>query len=1202
MREGDSGPGVCSEDLLLADRAVAQGLAPREAVEECLSTIRRLAEAGVSPLPRLAELLARKGHAVSQATDATVVRPSDPGESRATAVVRRLHPDRSFESKYAVAGEIARGGMGVILDGKDLEIRRELAIKVMRDGVASAPGQLARFVEEAQIQGQLEHPNICPVHEIGTDSQGRPYFTMKKVKGRSLAETLQAPSLPSLHQLLEIFAKVCDAVAFAHSKGVIHRDLKPANIMIGEFGEVLVMDWGLAKIMGHDDAQRDRLVISDRAESGALLSTAGSAIGTPSYMPPEQALGEIDKIDERSDIYALGGILYSILALRPPVEGATLREVLARVAENAIVPPTRRAPGRPIPPDLEAAAMKALAGDRGKRYASVREFKTDIEAFLEGRTLAAAEYSLLQLAAKWFRRNRVFAVTASVAAAILLGGAVFYVATVTRERAAAEAAARREKAEAARARGAEGVADRARRETEVRLAEGLVAQGDSVGLNGRWGEAKALFAEATAVFERAGIPPVDAELGMWEAWRHSPPPLLSLTAHLSPIASVAIAPDGRRAISSGHDSNLRLWDLPTGRVRRVIPLPAISLSVAFSPDGRHALSALGDAARLLDPETGAEIRAMASHAGGVRAVAFSPDGTRALSAGDDGTVRVSDVGTGRELLRLQGHDSTVYCAAFTPDGKRILSGGRDKTLRAWDAVTGKETAALRGHTNDVISLSVSRDGRRAVTGGRDNAVRIWDLESGESLRTLAHTSSVHAVAVAPNGRHVLTGEADRRLRLWDIEAGAVILDFHGHVGPVYAVALSPDGRLALSGGIDPRVFLWDIMPEGHVRSYVGHVGPVPAVSLSADGRTLLSGGWDRSVRLWDIETGRVLKTLAGHAGPVNAVALIGEGGRALTGGNDRVLRLWEIRTGAVVRQWRGHESGIGAMAVTVDGRRAISGSTGGEVRLWDLSREDGARVLAERGPEVLCAGFSGDGRRAIAGGKDFEARVWDVETGVLARTLPHPGQEVTGVALSPDGARALTVTRDGMVKLWDAATGRDIRLLEVASPGAWVAALSPDGRTAAGGSVARGLRLWDAETGRERRTFVGHTDRVTSIAFSPDSRWIVSSSNEKAVRSGVAIRRWGFPGRPPFATFPTPDAGSAELGAWYAFRGLWGWAAELLDEARAGGAKVSSLTLARALWMKGDLGGAKREFERALAEKEAPESYLQICLKAVSRD
>ena len=291
--------------------------------------------------------------------------------------------------KYEVGGMIAKGGMGVILSAKDLNIRRTVAMKVMLNPGDVAKPQILRFIEEAQVTGQLEHPSIVPVHELGVDASDNVYYTMKYVKGVTFKDILNGLSEGDrgtirdypLNRLLNIFLKTCEAMAFSHTRGVVHRDLKPENIMVGDHGEVLVMDWGLAKVLAAGRREGEARHSQERSEgdggakvlgrsgehgshesheahaglpggasavdsvrsdeSDEVLKTMeGEIMGTPQFMAPEQALGKIDAIDARTDIYALGAILYNILTLQPPITGKNIRQVLLKVSKGDIIPPT----------------------------------------------------------------------------------------------------------------------------------------------------------------------------------------------------------------------------------------------------------------------------------------------------------------------------------------------------------------------------------------------------------------------------------------------------------------------------------------------------------------------------------------------------------------------------------------------------------------------------------------------------------------------------------------------------------------------------------------------------------------------------------------------------------------------------------------------------------------------------------------------
>jgi serine/threonine protein kinase len=288
---------------------------------------------------------------------------------------------------------IGRGGSGVVIRAFDKDILREVAIKVLDPEVLTDAPQIDRFAEEARITGQLEHPNVPPVYELSFDRCGRRFLSMKLIEGATLEATLnrlgnaRLDAAP-LADLLQVFVKVCDAVSFAHSRGVIHRDLKPTNIMVSDFGQVYVLDWGIARVrapgVGVEGAHQTRVRVSPDEAEQSELDPPGSLVGTVCYMAPEQLQGRHDKLDERTDVFALGATLYQILAGRPPLTPEIVRAIWMRKTPPPLVPPDRIVPGARVPPELSRIAVRATSYDPADRYASVDEMKRDIETFQRG--------------------------------------------------------------------------------------------------------------------------------------------------------------------------------------------------------------------------------------------------------------------------------------------------------------------------------------------------------------------------------------------------------------------------------------------------------------------------------------------------------------------------------------------------------------------------------------------------------------------------------------------------------------------------------------------------------------------------------------------------------------------------------------------------------------------------------------------------
>ncbi len=371
--------------------------------------------------------------------------PGEKEDPSASQFITRQEP-----KKYKVGNVLASGGMGKILDVKDLNCRRSVAMKVIKDPGKVKSKHILRFIVEAQITAQLEHPSIVPVYELSVDGKGNVFYTMKKVNGMTLVEILNNIRAEnqevldnfSLIRLLSIFCKICEAVAFAHSKGIIHRDLKPENIMVGDFGEVMLMDWGLAKILSNKDDidfiedesdidGNDSIdsIFSDKKVSSSIKTMSGQIMGTPGFMPPEQALGKVNDIDMRSDIYALGGILYNMLTLTAPISGLNLKKIIRDIVEGNIKDPIEfnseylfpHCPNKKIPEPLAAVAMKALESSPSERYQTIQDLQKDIENYLNGFATSVEDAGFFRLLTLLVKRHKKEIIVILISLVILMG-------------------------------------------------------------------------------------------------------------------------------------------------------------------------------------------------------------------------------------------------------------------------------------------------------------------------------------------------------------------------------------------------------------------------------------------------------------------------------------------------------------------------------------------------------------------------------------------------------------------------------------------------------------------------------------------------------------------------------------------------------------------------------------------------------------
>jgi serine/threonine-protein kinase len=420
----------------LAQVLVEQGwLSPddRADVDKLLS--RKLAKHGGDAKAGLAEVTTDQvRQSLAGVNDADVHRslagPTPPPQGRVLLATTAYVPEA--RDRYTLSRLHATGGIGRVWLARDASLGRDVALKELRPERAGHPAQWGRFLREAQVTGQLEHPGIVPVYEVGRrpDDQA-PFYTMRFVRGRRLAEAARAyhercgrgeAGPLEVRELLTAFVGVCHAVAYAHSRGVLHRDLKPQNVVLGDFGEVIVLDWGLAKVMGEagGDATVDSAPVALAGEGSRDETVAGQVLGTPAYMAPEQAEGRQDLLDARTDVYGLGAVLYEVLAGRPPFGGGDTTTVLRRVAHEAPQPPRVVAPG--VPRALEAVCLKALAKRPERRYASAKELAEDVKRFLADEPVTAYRDPLMTRLTRWGRRHRTPAAVVAVALLTALGG------------------------------------------------------------------------------------------------------------------------------------------------------------------------------------------------------------------------------------------------------------------------------------------------------------------------------------------------------------------------------------------------------------------------------------------------------------------------------------------------------------------------------------------------------------------------------------------------------------------------------------------------------------------------------------------------------------------------------------------------------------------------------------------------------------
>ncbi|MGO9916156.1 MAG: WD40 repeat domain-containing serine/threonine protein kinase [Isosphaeraceae bacterium] len=996
---------------------------------------------------------------------------------------------------YEIVREIARGGMGVVFQARQISLNRTVALKMILAGQLADETDVMRFHTEAEAAAHLDHPGIVPIFEVG-QHDGQHFFSMAFVEGRSLAQRLAEGPMPA-RESAALLLQVAEAIEYAHRRGVIHRDLKPANILLDAEDRPRVTDFGLARRV--------------RADGG--LTGSGQMMGTPSYMPPEQAGGKQGEVGPAADVYALGATLYCMVTGRPPFQAATAMETVLQVISDEPVLPRRL--NASIPRDVETICLKCLEKEPGKRYAGAAALGQDLRRVLAGEPIVARPVTRLERAVKWARRRPAIAALLGLVAlvtALGLGGVLWQWRAAVLARGAAERETIRANAQAELAEqrlydvrmtlipqywDGQDPPPLAQHQMKRQRPDQIVDR--HVDFSAPNGARLRRLLDEQLPASRGGA---DRRGFEWYYWRRKiASGHITLSGHAAPVESVAFSPDGRRLASAG-GQQVKVWDAATGReILTFNGHTALAHGVAFSPNGKRIASAGGDqVVRLWDADTGKVELVLSGHSAPVFGVAFSPNGRLLASAGADENVLLWDTTTERRIHTFKANCKRVGSVAFSPDGRRLASGGDDGSVRVWDAVTGKEELAVHGHTQGIAGMAFSPDGKRLASASLDCAVKLWDAQTGREVltRTVSNWPTV-SVAFNPDGKRLASAGLAQIVELWNSETGERVQVLKGHAAPVTSVAFSPDGHHLASASWDHTVKVWDAVIGQETPTLTGHAGPVWSVAFSPDSQRVASAGADQVIRVWNPETRREILELKGHVEKVTDVVFSPDGRHVASASQDGTVKLWDAATGNEALTLAAHPNVVAGLAFSPDGRRLATASWDQTVKLWDAAT--GREVLRFKGhaAQVDSVAFSSDGRRLASGGGDRAVRVWDAATGEELLVLRGHTKQIWSVAYSPDSRLLASSGADETVKVWDAATGKELLSLKEHVGDVPSVAFSPEGQRLASAGYNGTLRVWDLKTGQETLSLKAHSDVVTSLAFSADGR-LASASRDGTVK------------------------------------------------------------------------------------------------------
>jgi WD40 repeat protein len=1028
-------------------------------------------------------------------------------------------------------------------------LQREVALKTLRvdlDDETLAP----RFVFEARVSAQLEHPNIVPVHDFGVAPDGRAFYTMRWIRGRSLGQMVADGTLPSAVERLDVFRKICDAIAFAHAQGVVHRDLKPSNVMVGEFGEVMVLDWGIARVAGGDapgSRSSERPTASERLSDDSLESPqtrAGLVVGTPVFMAPELLGGRRDAMDARIDVYALGVMLYKLLTDVLPFTG---NNALHDAKAGRFVTPRRRVPT--IDRELDAIVSKAMAKDPGQRYANADELRRDVQAYLEGGDVVAFPRSRVGRALRWARRNRRIItpaiVTATLAAIALVVVGVMYTRALGRSRDQALTAERGALVQAARAETAAALTaiDGGRFDEAwagmTRAREGLPADED------------AAFVDLTEAF-------------LLHEWA---PPLLAWSAPVGANAlfGIVVAPSGSELVFSTSDRRMRVVSLPEGVITADHALGDRELTAYGFVDGKAtiAIATTGRAA-LVDLASDREIGSITGAA--PRFVSMGGGG-RFIELQDGETRRRYDAITGVASPWVLPQDAVVESVS---DDGRWATGHRAPRNRSpdehyvWNTATGEVLHALRG----LRRMQIDPTGRNLVVGTK-TSTELHSLPSGE--RRYEWPGIVpRTITFAPDGSEVVLDHANGVLSTWSTADGTKLAEqrFRSNL-----VAVTDDGDLVVADAQS-----WSVLARGAPRSGRFVVDGEPVLpGASADGLLVCLASKDGRVRVFEPWTGSLLHEVRGAPPPDGSrgCAFSPSTTRLAQADRDGVLRIWSLETGEKLREIKGYE--LVYAAAFLDDDRVLAGWVGGSLGVWSV--ETGEQLVAfDGGPDGPWGiDLSRDGSWVLASGRsagDPIASLWPVSGG--APTLQLPADPVGyGARFSPDGRYLVVGLHTGQTSWWSTQTGERIDAQTRSSGAVISVAFTEDSALVLAGSELGALEVWRTRDGRRVASIPLFGRDLDQVLPLPGSNTIMTLGGDGEVRLFDLDRRHVVAASTPAQTYdgfaiPDPGQRALQLARLSSIRGDWAAAARYFARADAGGAVPERIEWARAAWAAGD--------------------------------
>ncbi len=971
---------------------------------------------------------------------------------------------------YELLERVGQGGMGIVYRARQVSLDRIVAVKVL--STLSSKEYVHRFRTEAVAAGSLQHPNIVAIHEVGL-WEGHHYLVMDYVAGPTFADLTRDGPLHATRAARYVRV-IAEAIHFAHERGILHRDLKPSNVLLDAHDQPRVTDFGLAK----------RLTDSQ-------LTLTGQVLGSPSYMPPEQASGHRGRVGRSSDVYGLGALLFHLLTGRPPFVSETLPDTLRQVLDEEPLSPRLLNPAVPV--DLETICLKCMEKDPERRYATAQALAEELGRFLRDEPVLARPVSPTGKVWRWCRRNpRLAALSAAVLGLLLVVaiGSPLAVFRINEQRLTAVDQTRRADlhAYAARINSAQQYL-KARNLGRARELLELVATNHSIQTPDPRGWEWAYLrgqsrSDAEYVFER-----------------------------LPSVCKLEVSPDGRFLALALRYGQVHVWDLTTRRLLDVLGQEHESPTLAtFSPDSQRVAFIQREPTRFVFWNLATRAVQMewivTNGLGGAFFVPGRPELIEAGIVGPDMARRLAlrDLATRdiKAVAMLGTTGGRLFAGnelRFTPDARRVLQGDLDGKVKVYDARTLDLLGSIAVHDDGVSAMALAPGGRLLATAqvDRGTAIHLWDFEAalkaaqaGQApqaiARLLGHEDWVSSVSFSPDGQLLASASVDHSIRIWDVISRQEQRRLYGHENEVYSVQFAPDGRL-YSVGKDGMVCAWSLAtpprrigPERRSLALTD-VDPAPA------GRTLAVLRRTGEIGFLDAGAGGVLDNVPGLGTNSVGIEYAAEGRLLCIAQQSGEVVVWNCDERRVVHRLPGNRPARFCKAGR-DTELVLAVDEADQVVVWD--GESGHLQARWAVGALYCCALSPNAALFASGHERGRVEIWDVRTGKHLRSLTHSKERTTALAFAPDGRFLAAASWAGPVTVWECDAFRALPVLSGHGHSTYALAFSPDGRRLATGSQGRdAVKLWDTATWQELVTIEAADHSLKEVAFTADGIGLV---------------------------------------------------------------------------------------------------------------